>query len=1484
MSRNLKILITLFSMTALYGVYYWGIPAFVNLPNRVEDFEKIVFKETGYKVTLENPILKMGLIPSVQVKAQGFAVLNDDNSKAIDVANPYINIRLLPLLFKKIDIHEFSASNIEANFVFDKESRLKLGQYVIEIPKEKSQFKLNHAKVELGGYNLNLEDFVLNKKISLDGQYLSIKNFVDGKHLDLSTVAEIKVGSKKTFIKSDIDLKLPLTEIFDNQCDISGHIANLDLSDFSMYAKYLSKDKIKSLSGKINFTAQTMLAPDNHKQIKTDLYLDNLNILGDDEVKTISHKGRLVVKTNVTALKNGMKVNEAKVVGDGINAFVSGKIKRLNSKNPNLDLKLTVNKSRADSIIALLPAEQDLSPDMNLYLLKQTVFKGDVVGNIDIKGKATMPDVVGNVLVSNAYMVKPIPNAEKATIKIAFLGDKLNLDVRVPTSSSQTVWVKGLINLYSKYSDLMITSTDSVDLKTAQIVLNPLHKILHFELGPVPIMDITGKGGINLHVIGTRQSPHGWGQFYFNDATVSFLDIHNMQIKNASGTLDFDNQNTLFQSKTALLNGKPISVKGTCSLLGVLNFNVATNGQDVAKLFKTIKTSPMLTDIQKLIAPIENVSGLVNANINLYGKVKDPKDIVFNKNLFAKGSVDFLSNAIKLKSVPIALTNMSGVLNFDNMDAAFNLQSKLNNSQMKASGTLKNNTCNVEVVSHKFNIGDGLKMLAGNVKLPYSKDLSTINTSFVAKYKGDVQDIDYKNITLHGNIYSNKGAKSAIIVDNAKFELKNSTFKLAKLQGTFRKSPYYLSLNVNKLFENNRIINGEGKIKAFDLNLINENTFLQVLPPQVAKMLKEFEVLNGNIDVATKIRNNNVNLFSVLDNVSFLYKPKQAKYTIASGNVLLKNDVLYLNKINSQLDKMPLFINGNVANIQKNPKLNLYINAKPTQEFFDQFFNNNALYPIKLKGDVIVTTRANGEMNNLNTNSIINILENSSLYYMGASIGDVENPVKITLDNTYSPNKIKINTLQYDKIITSQNNKPYAKKQLTASGNLNLQKNNVIGFNNLRIKTQAPTDAKIFNIIFRKPFMKQGVFTSDLVLNGNSIAPRIKGKLDVTSVDIPFFDSVVRDVNLDFKNDKIFVKSRGTVLTNDINLNAVIKNQLTPPFIVEKAKLKLPDLNINKITDTIRDIEAEATRNNLHTGTSENQDVDISQLIIQKAEIEADKVKVRNINADNFVAELELNKQGLLDMRNFKFEIAQGAVFGKLKHNINKHSTNLDIQLDNANAAIMAEALFDLRGQVYGNVNGHFTLNCSGNSQDDCFKTLSGDGSFKITDGRMPKLGSLEYLLKAGNLLKGGFTGLSINSLIDLVTPLKTGDFESIMGDIHISNGIADKISVYSSGNDLNMYMTGSYNILTSVADMNIYGSLTKNITTVFGKIKNVSLNTLFNTIPGVNDLTEKLLLQEEIAKIPNIKNVTDIYRIFYVDINGDINGENYVKSFKWVK
>ncbi len=355
MGRIIKILLLI--LTILYGAYYWAVPALVKLP------ENILVE--GYNISLENPKLKTGLIPSVGFSAQNVSLLNDDSTKALELKNPDINIRLLPLLLKQVDIRNFTADEINADLILDTDKTLKLGQYKLDNNKPAPSIKLHKALVEK--YNLSFDNKILNQKISV--------------------------------------------------------------------------------------TAKTESTPDGHQLITADI-------------------SKVKITSDINFINNGIEINDLKIKGDNINAFASGKITKLNAKIPNLDMKVGVINSKAENILPLIPDIPNLSPDIDVLLLKQTGFWGDASGNLEIKGKADFPNVYGSVLVKNAYMVKPIPNADKATIKLAFRGDKMDLDVKVPTSPTQTVWVNGPINLdKDRSADLRITSTKDVDLKTAQIVL-----------------------------------------------------------------------------------------------------------------------------------------------------------------------------------------------------------------------------------------------------------------------------------------------------------------------------------------------------------------------------------------------------------------------------------------------------------------------------------------------------------------------------------------------------------------------------------------------------------------------------------------------------------------------------------------------------------------------------------------------------------------------------------------------------------------------------------------------------------------------------------------------------------------------------------------------------------------------------------------------------------------------------------------------------
>ncbi len=82
---------------------------------------------------------------------------------------------------------------------------------------------------------------------------------------------------------------------------------------------------------------------------------------------------------------------------------------------------------------------------------------------------------------------------------------------------------------------------------------------------------------------------------------------------------------------------------------------------------------------------------------------------------------------------------------------------------------------------------------------------------------------------------------------------------------------------------------------------------------------------------------------------------------------------------------------------------------------------------------------------------------------------------------------------------------------------------------------------------------------------------------------------------------------------------------------------------------------------------------------------------------------------------------------------------------------------------------------------------------------------------------------------------------------------------------------------------MYVYGVLKKKVQNILGAFGNLSLNTLFSTIPGVT-LSGNEALLKNINKIPGIELYNKNYRIFAVDINGNLNGDDYVKTFQWVE
>ena len=1468
-----KFIITLGILAIISGIYFGLIPQILSSSFISAKVQNHILKNYGFNLTLDKYKIRTCLSPHLKIKAKDISLKNEQSSDFIQIQNLNTKINIFDLLVQTLSINKLDVDNINLSLKTDYSEKI-LSPKTIKFIK-----KTTLKNTNIRNLSINLQNQKLIEDIEISGSDIIISKFNANKKIKTNLSVFIKDKTHAGSLKANMNLKLPLSPQNIQKSSASININNLNLKTFSKTINHLTSN-IENINGTLNLN----LLKDNADFFSLDILSDKFKLKYANNNLPIYHTKPIEIKTIVSTTKDKITINSLKILSDLIKASVFGTINLEDNQNPDLNFSISLDKSNLQEIIKLLPPDKDLIPEINLYALKKHFINGETLAHLEISGKAIRPQINGNILLKDVYVIHPIKNAQKANIKLIFNRDKMTLETTVPTATKERVNANGSFELYDdKKCNLHIKSTSKIDLETAQTILNPLQEIIKTDFGPVPIMKLKGFGNIDLKVNGNKTEPHLTGLLNFSDAQASFNDMPNLVIKNGTGELVFSDTTTHFSTKNATLNSSPLFIEGDCDLLGKFNFNISTPKQNLNKTIADIRGNTLLKNINTYLEQIENIKGFGDISLNLYGDIKNINEIEFNKNIFTKGSIKLNAVTIKLKTIPQAISNIFGELNIENQDVMLDLYALLNKSKITINGKIKDSIANLMLKTKDFRLIDGIATLPIEqqrkiLTLTNSNEiislLPTINTNFTAKYKGNIELIEPKNIEAYGTIYSQTRPDFKKI----NYELSNSTLKFTPIKITCNDLNLDAVGTLTNILTESQTFSGKLNIQDFNLNLLNISTIKDF--EQLKPLTNNLKKLEGHINLSSEIINNNVNANCDLKNI----KLQNDKYTneIINGKIQFKNNVINTNGINARFFDMPILLNGKISLLNNGDKsYNLLINAKPNQDFINTCYNQNALYPIKVKGDLTLNAEITGNQKHAQIKSDLLLEKDSSIYYMGATLGDKSNAVNLSSNITLKENGIKISNFNYDKIVHSLDNNKTIVPLLNINGSMNYAPNNIIKFDNLKIKSKMPVDAKIFNIIFRKPFVKQGIFTSDLTLNGNSIKPNFLGKLNITDINIPLFETNINNINFDFTPRYIYLTSKGDLLTNQTKLSATLKNNLTLPLHVENMNIHVAQLDVNKINQKIRHIE----ENNFKIHSTQNiiQPLDYTNFIIHNSTVTADTILIKDIIANNYTSNLEIGADKVLEIKTFNFDMAEGNVNGSITHNYKNNDVNINLNLHKANAEQIAKSLFNIKNQIYGLANGKVTLSCNAKTDKTCLATLNGNGNFEIQNGRMPKLGSLEYLLKASNLVNNGFSGLTISGLIDLLSPLKSGDFKTIHGNFKINNGIAENINIYSSGKDLNMYITGKYNLSTEIADFQIYGSLSKNVTTIFNKVKNLSLNTLLKTIPGIKENTN-INFDSEISQIPNSNDINSIYKFFRAIINGDINGENFVKSFEWIE
>ena len=1406
---------------------------------------------SDYEINVTKPSLRLSVLPKVTLKSTEISVKKKNSEDAVLLKDFNLSFRLLPILSGRFHINNISASDLRLNAILGKD---------VELNKDLlNRLNGSHIKcdrVKLDKFNVSLFVAKANQPIVYSGENIYYKQ--NRRYLKLNIDSQIDVqGSASSvlvslYLPKDNDVKKSLADV---------KITNLDIAPIADYLKqYLPADLLE-VKGIIDV---------NVDKYNLDATLKNCKVLMKDEAKSIIFPDVLKINSDFNLTSKKINFDYININSKNIDAVVKGSVSNYLDKTlTDVDLNVQLNKSRVEDLVNLLPPI--VVEEFNVYKLKKYKFYGDTIGNITIKGDVIEPDVMGDVFIENGILIEPIKNAKGATIKLDFTGRYINFDVFVPAGGAEKVWVKGGVELYNvKYSDMHIWSTKQVDLKTAENKVVPLHEILNFVIGPVPIMDVNGDGNIDIIVKGNRKNPNVWGVLNVNNVTTFFKEIPDLVLKNASAVLTFDDQNAVFTTQKGLINGTQASINGVCNLYGKFDFDVESKSQELGYLYNAIKTSTMIEEIKNMLPDLDVCKGLINLTLKVYGEVKDIEDLKFNQNFFTGGELEFLGDTFGMQG--ISVQNTKGKLLLDKTEANADITSFVGGSKLSAKAVVKNDTANVSVDIPKLNLND----ITPN-KNDLQKEMGNILLNVKAGYKGNIKEVEYDKVNFVADILGTT-PENKLKLSNGRISLKHNKLSVSNLHGAFGDAAgnFDVNLNADNVSEKPNI-NGNIKLTNFALSNITGLTSYSIIPTDVREMFKLVKFDKGKINLNCRINHSKINFYTDLGGVAFRYVPLDLPIKIINGSLIMHNNNLRLNKINLLADGMPVLADGVVNDIFAKQNFDMYFNSKPKQDFIDKYINKNQIYPIKIKGDIVYSAKVKGIKDNFDLKADVNMAKDSSIYHLGATVGDVENAIVLNLDSKIlHQNNLKIREFSYDKIIPSQGSRQTRLNMLKARGGIEVFKDD-LAFDNLVIKTQNPTDARIFNIIFRKPNIKQGQFTSDLRFNGRLSNPRLLGNFHIFETNIPFLDTTMKNITFVFKDKNIELSSIGEVLGNDIRIQAVIINKLTQPYYVERAVLNTKLLDLNHITNKLKLSQVD----NMHTFES-FEGLDFSSLVIKNIKMNADSIHLRNIVADNFEATASFNEKKVMNVNRFKFDIANGTLDGNFTYNMMNNYTGLKLNAKQIDANDLSIALFDLPNQIYGDLTGETKLSCDGSNFETCMKTLNGKTSFDVINGRMPKLGSLEYLLKAGNLVKGGITNISINSVIDIITPLKTGNFSDIYGNIKISDGVADDIEISTKGKDLSLYLTGTYNFSSSNAEMEVLGLLSKKISTMFGPIGNLSLNTLFNSIPGV-DLSKNSPILSKINRIPGIEISGKTYRKFIAEIKGNINGDNYVTSFKWI-
>ena len=1398
--------------------------------------EKAVKKYTGLKIEFVTPKTVLSHEFNLNFKAQQINLYDEKKSvKFVSITNPDITIKPFSLLVKRINLKKLDIENIQISAKRDASGEIDF----IKAFKQKDNLK-GFTLVRICGFIRNF-NFTFEDQYNTKTKIILTSNNIDAKiskrknYFKLAAQGKItgEINGKRTVspFNTDVDTKYSADNFLNG--NINAQINDFDLNILDgVFKKYVSPD-IAKISGKLDFAVKT----DKDSSYRTDIKIKNPKMQYQDKLITLSEKDiNILSEFNFEKV---LKIKNFNVTGDNLFFDAHGEVSKIFSKNPNIDIETEIKDTQIANLVYLLPDGLISYRPKGIPTLKKSNFYGVANGKLHLKYSPL--NITGNLKVSNVHIPNYPKSYKQNDVNAVFMKDKVRIYTRVYTPGNEYVTIDGVSNLdnslWGKYS---VKSTPRIDLKFAKLYLVPIQQIIGFNIGPVPIMDIDGYGNIDIKTQGTVFDAQIFGEFNASNASAK---IEGLDVKLEKGVckLVFDNKNLIFKEIKGKVHDGLFILTGTGNTKGEVALKAKIDNTRMGTLLNIFNNSLVTKPYTIFTKNIAATSGNADAEINLKGTIKDYEDPNFLSALKLSGFLRFKNNKVILNN-KMQAKKISGTIEFGDYQKG-DIKLFINNSKTNIKFESKDSIEKIvtdkkariksEIYSDLIEFADILAEAKKNPSMQYVPDfVDGLNFLLKANIKSEgiinIADFDFSNLKHNGYLIGLNGEKNK----NIKFNSGIVRFENSKM-----------------IFNNLDIAILEGKLK---------------IKGEISKFLSKNPYFNLDIFLEK----------CDLKNVS-LSKINLSQTKIKNAHIEIKNDTVKLNPLTVEYQAMPLFVKAVLKDIYKTKTLEANFSAIVNEATNDAVINRFLTTPVKIKGEVPIKGNFKGRSDDYSIDFTATIPKDSDILYSGANIGDENLKREISGKIIVNNNIAELNNIRLIKYISNQNGKVNPVTCLKVIGKI-IHKEDGLFYDNLKISTLSPVNVRVLNLFFKKSILKKGNMDCDITLKGNTASPKANGRAYFQDLDIPLYNTLIDNIKLlmtdNMVNGEVFAKNNDS----DLKINIKAQNRTQPPYILENINIVSNKLNILEI---LSNVPVSSSRTDIDVKQSLSirpEDIVIKSGNFDFKNVDFDKIKAQNLSGTfNY-------KDNLFNLKNIVFDIAKGKVNANGKYNLKSTELKIKADMQDCDSNTLTEEFLKMKGQIFGKINGSVNLEAKNITDVQSVKNIKSNVSFSVNNGKMPKLGSLEYLLRAGNMLKNGVFGISLNNIIQILTPYKSGEFETIEGNISINKGEVEKLEITSKSKNLSIYLEGTYDILETFADIRIYGKLASGVSNALGVIGNASMGQLINSITSKNKQVDEKL-KEQLNKIPPIDIETPEPKYFKVKVLGDINKDNYIKNFSWI-